>query len=200
MAASSPTNEHPPTETLISLLPNSSNGHDPIPDATATLTDEITSGENKRKREEEEEQEQEQSQDPSANPLWKTSLCSFFRRQSGSCSHGGECRYAHGEEELRPRPDNTWDPTSERAKKALKKSEDEDKCCEAPSEVMMTEAVVGDGDGDEDGDGVGSEPGLSKCLVHLPRNWRTETLKTFLTEQVTWFFFHCFNLSSILLW
>ncbi|PON52607.1 (Uracil-5)-methyltransferase family [Trema orientale] len=180
--AASPTNEHPPpTETLA----HSTNGHDSITDhnqpepqpSDAALTDEITSG-GKRKREEDQDQNQE---DPAANPLWKTSLCSFFRRQSGSCSHGSTCRYAHGEEELRPRPDNTWDPTSERAKKALKKSEDGDKCgAAASSEVMMTEIVVGDED--EDG-GDGSDPELSKCLVHLPRNWRSETLKSFLSEQ-----------------
>ncbi|KAF9675216.1 hypothetical protein SADUNF_Sadunf09G0009100 [Salix dunnii] len=59
--------------------------------------------------------------DPSHNSFYKTSLCSYFRRTMGtSCSHGSACKYAHGEEELRPRPDNTWDPTSERAKKAFK--------------------------------------------------------------------------------
>lgn len=52
----------------------------------------------------------------------------------------------------------------------------------ASDEVMMTEIV----DEDEDGDGDGSDPGLSKCLVHLPRNWRSETLKSFLSEQASW--------------
>ncbi|OEL36957.1 Zinc finger CCCH domain-containing protein 24 [Dichanthelium oligosanthes] len=63
------------------------------------------------------------------HPMWKTSLCSYFRRRGAGaegCSHGESCRYAHTEEELRPRPDGTWDPTSDRAKK-LRKVAAEDK-------------------------------------------------------------------------
>ncbi|GMN24736.1 hypothetical protein TIFTF001_000677 [Ficus carica] len=168
--AASPTNDHSPTQTL--------NPSDPIPQPPTTApTDghdstsepphpngqpsDAAQGE-KRKREEEEQAEQSQDQDRSSHPLWKTSLCSFFRRQSGSCSHGASCRYAHGEDELRPRPDNSWDPTSERAKKLTKLFEVGDKC--APNDdVMMTEDVVTDEDG-EDGDGAVSDPGLSKCL------------------------------------
>lgn len=37
-----------------------------------------------------------------ANPLWKTSLRSFFRRRGGDYSHGAGWRYAQGEKELRP--------------------------------------------------------------------------------------------------
>ncbi|KAL5130247.1 Zinc finger CCCH domain-containing protein 24 [Glycine soja] len=115
-------------------------------------------------------------EDRSLHPLWKTSLCSYFRSHNGSCSHGGACRYAHGEEELRPRPDNTWDPTSERAKKALKTESDEKRA--VSEEVMMTEAVVDDGD-----DGCGANHALNICLVHLPRKWSSENLRTFLGEQ-----------------
>lgn len=80
------------------------------------------------------------------------------------------CRYAHSEAELRPRPDNTWDPTSERVKKAAKKSGEEEECA-GIDEVMMTEALDYDEDGEgEGGDGLGSDLALSKCLVHLPRN------------------------------
>ncbi|KAL2597418.1 hypothetical protein AAZX31_11G174500 [Glycine max] len=114
------------------------------------------------------------------HPLWKTSLCSYFRSHNGSCSHGGACRYAHGEEELRLRPDNTWDPTSERAKKALKTESDDKRA--VSEEVMMTEAVVDDGDADGD-DGCGANHALSKCLVHLPRKWSSENFRTFLSEQ-----------------
>lgn len=113
--------------------------------------------------------------DPSLNPLWKTSLCSYFRRHSGSCSHGSTCRYAHGEEELRKRPDNSWDPTSERAKKVMKVEEEVKE-----EEVMMTEAVVDDDD--EDGND-GRDNGLSKCLVHLPRKWTSDHLRDYLKEQ-----------------
>nr|KYP68521.1 Zinc finger CCCH domain-containing protein 24 [Cajanus cajan] len=95
----------------------------------------------------------------SLHPLWKTSLCSYFRSHNASCSHGGACRYAHGEEELRPRPDNTWDPTSKRAKKALEAEADEKRA--VSEDVMMTEAVV---DGGDDDDGSGSNRALSKCL------------------------------------
>ncbi|KAF4392338.1 hypothetical protein G4B88_005297 [Cannabis sativa] len=113
MAAPSPTNEPLPTQTLTE--PN-----DSLPDqpSDAALTDDTSLGE-KRKREDDQKDQEPNPTNPSATPLWKTSLCSFFRRQSGSCSHGSTCRYAHGEEELRQRPDNTWDPTSERAKKGI---------------------------------------------------------------------------------
>ncbi|KAM4083739.1 hypothetical protein ACB094_08G079200 [Castanea mollissima] len=144
-----------------------------LPPLPLPVPDEAVSGE-KRKREEE------------LPPLWKTSLCSYFRRDSGSCSHGDACKYAHGEEELRPRPDNTWDPTSDRAKKAMrsettttttttKKSE----VCEA--EIMMTEALIDD---NNNGGGGGClDPELSKCLVHLPRKWNSQNLTSFLGEQ-----------------
>jgi tRNA (uracil-5-)-methyltransferase len=168
------------------------NGHDstdqpqpPQDPETQAPQDDAVSGD-KRKREEEGSDAK-----PAAgqHPLWKTSLCSFFRRHDASCGHGSGCRYAHSEAELRPRPDNTWDPTSERAKKAAKKS-GEDKECAAWDDVMMTEALDddedGDGDGDGDGgDGFGSDPALSKCLVHLPRNWKSDKLKEFLSEQAS---------------
>lgn len=192
--AASPVNElAPATETLNPSQPNpttpSTNSHImDVHDSTnqqplefhAKSSDhpfaaDATSGE-KRKREDPES-------DPSVNPLWKTSLCSYFRSQSGSCSHGNTCRYAHGEEELRPRPDNSWDPTSERVKKAAKKSEDGEKC-EASVDVMMTtDVMIGDEDGDGDGDGLDSD--LRKCLVPLPRKWRTEDLTSFLGEQAS---------------
>jgi len=112
-----------------------------------------------------------------------------------SCSHGSACKYAHGEEELRPRPDNTWDPTSERAKKAIKldttnnndsKEEDEDE------EIMMTDIAA-----DGDGDGGCLDTGLSKCLVHLPRKWLSDHLRKFLSDQVRFFQIFLFLLSFV---
>ncbi|XP_048323959.1 zinc finger CCCH domain-containing protein 24 [Ziziphus jujuba] len=161
-------------------IPHPVNGHDstnePPPNPTnqqpsvPPSMDDTNSGE-KRKRED------DSAADRSTHPLWKTSLCSYFRRDSGSCSHGSECRYAHGEEELRMRPDNTWDPTSERAKKAMKISdEDGGKKCGVSVDVMMTEAVV-------DEEGGGPHSGLGKCLVHVPRSWKSDKLIEFLTEQ-----------------
>ncbi|KAF0893256.1 hypothetical protein E2562_023508 [Oryza meyeriana var. granulata] len=97
------------------------------------------------------------------HPMWKTSLCSYFRRRGAAadgCSHGESCRYAHSEEELRPRPDGTWDPTSDRAKKLRKVTEE-----------VEEEAVTVD------------EKGLDKCLVGLPRGWAADRLKTFLQEK-----------------
>ncbi|XP_057997523.1 zinc finger CCCH domain-containing protein 24 isoform X2 [Hevea brasiliensis] len=132
----------------------------------------------KRKRQEIAQSETEEKVDPSLNPYYKTSLCSYFRRNSGSCSHGIECKYAHGEEELRPRPDNTWDPTSERAKKAMKLDYNGDKCEKREEdEIMMTEVLV------DDGEGGCLDPELSKCLVHLPRKWNSDNLRNFLSEQ-----------------
>ncbi|XP_019413379.1 PREDICTED: zinc finger CCCH domain-containing protein 24-like [Lupinus angustifolius] len=122
-----------------------------------------------------EKRKRDDGDDRSLHPMWKTSLCSFFRRQDKDCSHGDACRYAHTEEELRPRPDNTWDPTSERAKKALKtKAEEKNSVSE---DVMVTEALVDD---DDDGD---SNNALSKCLVHLPKTWCSSKLKSFLNDE-----------------
>ncbi|XP_034221994.1 zinc finger CCCH domain-containing protein 24 isoform X2 [Prunus dulcis] len=183
MSSSSPTTE--PSSVTQLLNPHSPlNGHDstdqpqppPPQDPENQPKDDAVPGD-KRKREENDDDDPKPSVVP---PLWKTSLCSYFRRESASCSHGSGCRYAHGEAELRPRPDNTWDPTSERAKKQKLEEEDGDQCA-APDNVMMTEAVDDDDDGD--GDVGGLDPELSKCLVHLPRNWKSEKLKDFLSEK-----------------
>ncbi|XP_042512558.1 zinc finger CCCH domain-containing protein 24-like [Macadamia integrifolia] len=128
----------------------------------------------KRKREDTEAEEANGEAKDATNPLWKTTLCSYFRRSSGSCSHGDGCRYAHGEEELRVRPDNTWDPTSERAKKLMKCENGErvTNSSDVGENVLMTDALV-----------YSSDPSLAKCLVHLPRNWTSDKLRSHLTEQ-----------------
>lgn len=105
-------------------------------------------------------------------------MCSYFRSTSGSCSHGEGCRFAHNEEELRPRPDGSWDPTSQRAKRGEEKEkekedgEEDGGDGEEERSVMMTEVLADSGD-----------PQLSKCLIHLPRKWNSEQLKTYLDEQ-----------------
>ncbi|KAK8463942.1 hypothetical protein PHAVU_011G078600 [Phaseolus vulgaris] len=160
-----------PSKTLGSI-----NGHDSIVEPNQTLSqdaqlnqeNDVVVPTGKRNREDNDGEES------SLHPMWKTSLCSFYRSHNNTCNHGDTCRYAHGEEELRPRPDNTWDPTSERAKKALK-TETGEKCA-VSEDVMMTEAVVDDDD-------YGSNHALSKCLVHLPRKWSSENLRNFLNEQ-----------------
>lgn len=100
------------------------------------------------------------------------------------CIRGDECGFAHSEEELRARPDNTWDPTSERAKKKLNKSENGEKMEvsdlkeSGDGEILMTEAFD-----DDDGDNGSSDHSLSKCLVHLPGKWHSDNLRKFLDEQ-----------------
>lgn len=84
------------------------------------------------------------------------------------------------------RPDNTWDPTSERAKKVMRSEKSEKR--EAPeADTMITDVLVDDdddeGDGGDNNGGGCLDPGLSKCLVHLPRNWNSEKLTNFLREQ-----------------
>ncbi|KAE9620553.1 putative tRNA (uracil(54)-C(5))-methyltransferase transcription factor C3H family [Lupinus albus] len=158
----------PKTLNPINAHDSTSESHPTAPNETQVTeeNDAVVAGE-KRKRDD--------GDDRSLHPMWKTSLCSFFRRQDKDCSHGDACRYAHTEEELRPRPDNTWDPTSERAKKALKtKAEEKNSVLE---DVMVTEALVDD---DDDGD---SNNALSKCLVHLPKMWCSSKLKSFLNDE-----------------
>lgn len=91
------------------------------------------------------------------NAIAKTSLCSYFRKRG--CNHGENCKFAHGESELQMRPDGTWDPTSERCKKAVEKDEGED--------------------------GNGEDSKYRKCLVNVPMNWSQQKLKSFLDEKVS---------------
>lgn len=174
--------EFPPTETLTSPMDSAGQSipseKPPSPSAAGINLPE----KRKREAEAEAEPETESSSDKTKHPLWKTSLCSYFRSKSGdSCSHGETCRYAHGEEELRPRPDNSWDPTSERAKK-MTRTGDQEKLEEAEAEeggVMMTEALEEDGEE--------SSSGLSKCLVNLPMKWSADNLRMFLKDQVCYY-------------
>ncbi|KAK2987754.1 hypothetical protein RJ640_016349, partial [Escallonia rubra] len=162
----------PPTQPPIDANPQPSNSPPP---------DQPEQGE-KRKRPDPQPEPEPEPVEPSGSlhPLWKTSLCSYFRRSGGSCSHGEGCRYAHGEAELRPRPDRTWDPTSERAKKLLK-SDNGDRLEPGPvskregDEVMMTEAVA------EESCSLDSK--LDKCLVNLPMKWHSDQLRSFLGEK-----------------
>ncbi|GKD19621.1 zinc finger CCCH domain-containing protein 24, partial [Tanacetum coccineum] len=101
--------------------------------------------------------------DSSTNPLHKTSLCSYFRSTGNACSHGDTCRYAHGEEELRMRPDNTWDPTSDKAKKMKVEN----------GEVENVEVREEECD----------ENGLDKCLLNLPLKWGADQFKAFLDAE-----------------
>jgi hypothetical protein len=117
--------------------------------------------------------EKTKSSEESAAQRMKTSLCSYFRKKG--CRHGENCRYAHGESELQPRPDGTWDPTSERAKSFLatqKQHEQQDAAGAGGMKVMMD-----------------SQPSsatttlLQKCIVHVPRGWSQDKLKSFLSDH-----------------
>ncbi|KAL0460204.1 UNVERIFIED_CONTAM: Zinc finger CCCH domain-containing protein 24 [Sesamum latifolium] len=166
--------ESPPTKTLNPPM-DSSDQPDPSENPSHSSPADTNLVE-KRKREP--EPDPETSADPAPppqHPLWKTSLCSYFRRTGGSCSHGESCRYAHGEAELRPRPDNTWDPTSERAKKMARTEEKEKEEEAEDGGVMMTDAL--------DVEGEESSSGLSKCFVNLPMKWSSDNLRNFLSEQ-----------------
>ncbi|XP_010521770.1 PREDICTED: zinc finger CCCH domain-containing protein 24 [Tarenaya hassleriana] len=153
------------------------------------VDDAIVGDKRKRSDEENDDKSGAERSDSTLHPLWKTSLCSYFRRHGASCSHGSACRYAHGEGELRQRPDGTWDPTSERAKKVMRMTEDAGKCEEEEeedTEILITEQVMDD-DADDDGNGGNGncvlDPSLSKCLVHTPIRWHTDDLKKFLRDQ-----------------
>ena len=62
------------------------------------------------------------------------------------------------------RPDNTWDPTSERAKK------------------MKVES-----NGHEKEEEECDENGLEKCLLNLPLKWGADQFKAFLNDEVICF-------------
>ncbi|KAL8245478.1 hypothetical protein R6Q59_011736 [Mikania micrantha] len=161
-----PANESPANGTVEpnpSEKPISVSHSSPVPKSS-----EDDEHEQKRKRTELETDEKAGS----VHPLWKTSLCSYFRRTGASCSNGETCRYAHGEAELRLRPDNTWDPTSEKAKKL--KLEREDRIKSSDEEVMMTDSISED---------ECSESALSKYFVNIPISWSSDKLKNFLNEQ-----------------
>ncbi|KNA11490.1 hypothetical protein SOVF_134740 [Spinacia oleracea] len=164
---------HPVTAAETSVKPSEQpNSNNPPPPSSPPKSPETTA---KRKREEEEQQVEDddakKTKPSSEHPLHKTSLCSYFRSTSGSCSHGEGCRFAHNEEELRPRPDGSWDPTSQRAKKG--DAEEEEGVDEEEEKVVMMTEVLADS----------SDPQLSKCLIHLPRKWSSDQLKTYLDEQ-----------------
>ncbi|KAH1111710.1 hypothetical protein GYH30_010171 [Glycine max] len=100
-------------------------------------------------------------EDCSLHLLWKTSLYSYFQSHNRSCNHDGVCRYVHDKEKLCLHPNNTWDLTIERTKKALKTEAGEKRAIS--EEVMMTEAAI-----DDDNNDCGTNHTLSKCLVDLP--------------------------------
>lgn len=165
-------NDHDSTDQPHQICPRIAEEKDP------ELEEGSNSAGEKRKRNDPEASEDAEPKS-SLLPLWKTSLCSYSRRTNGLCSHGDTCRYAHGEEELRPRPDGSWDPTSERAKKLIK-SENGTKSENGHFEeqgVLMTDAVANS-----------SNPALDKCFVNLPLKWKSDNLRSFLIDQVIFLF------------
>ena len=138
--------------------------------------------ENKREREDQDEDlngpELETTDSGQKRPLWKTSLCSYFRGKQG-CSHGDSCCYAHGEAELRPRPGNAWDPTSERVKKLQKTTTTNGSQAQKEEE----EAAAA-------GEDTIDASSLDKCLIGLPRNWASDKLKKFLDARASFYLYN----------
>jgi len=116
------------------------------------------------------------SDEAAPDPFWKTSLCSYFRRRSQDCRHGDNCRYAHSEQELRARPDNSWDPTSERAKKLLRQPE---KAPEEEPELCPSENSDGSPEKGEGGSDL-----FNKWIINLPKHWGVVNLKKLLGDLV----------------
>ncbi|KAH7430889.1 hypothetical protein KP509_08G019000 [Ceratopteris richardii] len=134
----------------------------------------------------------EAQQTRNEDPLFKTSLCSFFRKL-GNCRHALQCKYAHGEEELRRRPDGSWDPTSLRgrpvhgqgsehpAKIKQSKQEDtekDDEENEGEDEEELEEAQENGSYG-----GGNHQSSLCKCIRELPLRWTSEELNKLLAEK-----------------
>eukprot|EP00252_Welwitschia_mirabilis_P019761 TRINITY_DN4669_c0_g1_i1.p1 TRINITY_DN4669_c0_g1~~TRINITY_DN4669_c0_g1_i1.p1 ORF type:complete len:896 (-),score=180.11 TRINITY_DN4669_c0_g1_i1:168-2708(-) len=140
----------------------------PQPRAHSNDSESAVGATTKRKKEEGEEKD----------PMWKTSLCSYFRRSSNDCKHGQLCKYAHGEAELRPRPDNTWDPTSLRAKKAKTNSNSSPiHCDEQHRESILCNSNDLNTTPEHADTGAAQ---LQKCVIHLPKYWSVDNFKTFL--------------------
>ncbi|MCO5560095.1 hypothetical protein L7F22_013702 [Adiantum nelumboides] len=112
--------------------------------------------------------------------VFKTSLCSYFRKL-GSCRHGLQCRYAHGDDELRPRPDGTWDPTSLKGRSTQKPES------QLPLKKKGQEEEEDKQNEEGDDDGVGPErsciPSLHKCIQDLPLKWSSEDLSKLLADK-----------------
>ncbi|KHN38771.1 Zinc finger CCCH domain-containing protein 24 [Glycine soja] len=172
------------TELSSSKTLDPTNGHDSTSEPHQTAPEEVELNREddvvltaKRKR------NADVVEDCSLHLLWKTSLYSYFQSHNRSCIHDGVCRYAHDKAKLCLHPNNTWDPTIERTKKALKTEAGEKRAIS--EEVMMTEAAI-----DDDNNNCGTNHTFSKCLVdlpkclvHLPRKWSSENFRTFLSEQ-----------------
>ncbi|BBN09995.1 tRNA (uracil-5-)-methyltransferase [Marchantia polymorpha subsp. ruderalis] len=105
-------------------------------------------------------------------PRMKTSLCSYFRK--GNCRHGDLCRYAHGEAELKPRPDGSWDPTSDFAKSLARDA------LPVPAAVKLVAPISVAEEAAEDDS---SEITIKKCITPVQPRWSNDDLKKFLTDM-----------------
>eukprot|EP00850_Spirogloea_muscicola_P022186 SM000281S10754 [mRNA] locus=s281:108583:112559:- [translate_table: standard] len=104
--------------------------------------------------------------DAGAPALAKTTLCSYHRR--GACRHGDACRYAHGEAELRPRPDGSWDPTSAKAAAGSGSGGAE---CGTPGPPPEAAGAAAE---------AASEGSAQLCIKDLPSAWKTADLASLL--------------------
>lgn len=117
--------------------------------------------------------------DDRAPGRYKTSLCSYFRKKG--CKHDKACRYAHGEQELQPRPDGSWDPTSDRAKR-IKAEQD------MMARMTMVNSAKVETGSREDGEGKLGSDTVREYTLSLPRTWTTDSLQNFLDKNVRFLF------------
>ncbi|CAI5504308.1 unnamed protein product [Closterium sp. Naga37s-1] len=132
------------------------------------------------------------SADGGGGAMWKTTLCSFFRKH-GECKHGARCKFAHGEAELRARPDGSFDPTSARGGAKRSEAGEGDQSNKGRNRGRKRggggswgrEAEEAEGGGDEGKEGgAGGEGEWSRlCVQNLPKWWNVKHFREILNEM-----------------
>ncbi|CAI7792983.1 unnamed protein product [Closterium sp. NIES-53] len=132
------------------------------------------------------------SADGGGGAMWKTTLCSFFRKH-GECKHGARCKFAHGEVELRARPDGSFDPTSARGGAKRSEAGEGDQSNKGRNRGRKRggggswgreaeEAEGGEDEGKEGG--AGGEGEWSRlCVQNLPKWWNVKHFREMLNEM-----------------
>ncbi|CAI5465842.1 unnamed protein product [Closterium sp. Yama58-4] len=132
------------------------------------------------------------SADGGGGPMWKTTLCSFFRKH-GECKHGARCKFAHGEAELRARPDGSFDPTSARGGAKRSEAGEADQSKKGRNRGRKRggggswgreaeEAEGGEDEGKEGGPG-GEGEWSRLCVQNIPKWWNVKHFRELLNEM-----------------
>ncbi|CAI5499284.1 unnamed protein product [Closterium sp. Naga37s-1] len=132
------------------------------------------------------------SADGGGGAMWKTTMCSFFRKH-GECKHSARCKFAHGEAELRARPDGSFDPTSARGGAKRSEAGEGDQSNKGRNRGRKRggggswgrEAEEAEGGGDEGKEGgAGGEGEWSRlCVQNLPKWWNVKHFREMLNEM-----------------